>query len=189
MDAVEAFYEPLMAPVSFTLAPFADPALFTFLSRRGYEIGAFENVMIREVAGGGDDPETVEASDAGEWPLAMAQAFFEVAAPGGLELARTLFALPSAVSLIVRAETTPAAVAQLDVRDGLAVFQCDGTLRQFREAGLQKKLIRARLALAARRGCDLATADTQPGSVSQRNYETCGFRVAYTRMTLVKPCF
>ena len=35
-------------------------------------------------------------------------------------------------------------------------------------------------------GCDLATAATLPGSVSQRNYERHGFRVAYTRATLVR---
>jgi hypothetical protein len=41
--------------------------------------------------------------------------------------------------------------------------------------------------VAARAGCDLATADTEPGSASQRNYEKCGFRLAYTKVTLLKP--
>jgi hypothetical protein len=30
----------------------------------------------------------------------------------------------------------------------------------------------------------LATAGTQPGSASQRNYERMGFEVVYTRITL-----
>ena len=33
---------------------------------------------------------------------------------------------------------------------------------------------------------DLATASTLPGSVSQRNYERNGFRVAYTKAILVR---
>lgn len=189
VETVEQFYEPLLAPVSFVLAPFADAALFTILSRRGYELGAFENVMVREVAMEPEDAEVVEDADAEEWARAMAQAFFDVAAPGGMELGRTLYALRSGRNLIVRAGEQPAAVAQLDIRGDLAIFQCDGTLRRFREVGLQKKTIRARMALASAAGCTLVTADVQPGSVSQRNYEKCGFQVAYTKVTLIKPCF
>jgi hypothetical protein len=32
--------------------------------------------------------------------------------------------------------------------------------------------------------CDLAMASTQPGSVSQRNYERAGFQVVYTKVTM-----
>ena len=33
---------------------------------------------------------------------------------------------------------------------------------------------------------DLIIATTEPGSVSQRTFERCGFRVVYTRAILVK---
>ena len=40
---------------------------------------------------------------------------------------------------------------------------------------------------AIAQGCDMATASTLPGSVSQRNYERAGFEVVYTKVTLVAP--
>jgi hypothetical protein len=39
--------------------------------------------------------------------------------------------------------------------------------------------------VAAELKCDLATASTLPGSVSQRNYERHGFQMAYTKAVLV----
>jgi len=52
----------------------------------------------------------------------------------------------------------------------------------FHRRGAHAALIRARLAEAAARGCDLITAGTQPGSTSQRDYERQGFLVAYTKI-------
>ena len=191
LDKVEEFYAERMAPVSFTLTPFADPALFTNLSRRGYELGTFENVLVRSVSEADilADPDISTAEDSTEWGRLMAEAFFGFATPMGVDLGQTLFALPTCRNLIVRAGAEPAAGAQLDIREGLGILQCDGTLARFRGEGLQTKLIRLRLSMAAQAGCDLVTADTAPGSQSQRNYERQGFRVAYTKMTLIKPCF
>ena len=189
LDAVEAFYEERMAPVSFVLSPFADAALFTYLSRRGYELGSFEHTLVREVTPQDTDPDVVESDDDIEWSRAMSEAFFDVVTTSGVDLARTIFHVPTCKNVIVRAGDEPAAAAQIDIREGLATFQCDGTIRRFREAGLQKKLIRDRLHRAFAKGCDIATADVQPGSLSHRNYEKCGFQIAYTKVTLVKPCF
>ncbi|MFN0104244.1 MAG: hypothetical protein ACKV2U_19435 [Bryobacteraceae bacterium] len=191
VDAMENFFSERMAPVSIAVTPFADAALLTHLTRRGYEFGSFENTLVRAVgpADVATDPEVMAAGDSGEWSRIMAESFFEYATSMGLELGRTLYALPTCRNLIVRAGVEPAAGAQIDIRDGLGVLQCDGTLVPFRGLGLQTKLIRARLSLAAQAGCDLVTADTAPGSQSQRNYERLGFRVVYTKVTLLKPCF
>lgn len=189
LDAVEAFYEERMAPVSFVLSPFADAALFTYLSRRGYELGSFEHTLAREVTPHDADPDVAETTDDQEWSRAMSESFFGVVTTSGVDLGRTIFAVPTCANVIVRAGDEPAAAAQIDMRDGVATLQCDGTIRRYREAGLQKKLIGARLHMASKAGCDIATADVQPGSLSHRNYEKCGFQIAYTKVTLVKPCF
>lgn len=190
LDDVEAFYEERMSPVTFVLSPVADAALFTYLSRRGYEIGTFENALFRpmqpEDAELPPDPDVQPAGEE-EWSRTLSEAFFDIPTPGSLELGRTLYNVPACSSLIIRAGDIPAAGAQVAIYDGVALLQCDGTVRKYREVGLQKKLIRHRLYLAAAAGCDVATADTQPGSLSQRNYEKLGFRVAYTRVTLIKP--
>ena len=81
-----------------------------------------------------------------------------------------------------RAVTWPSAAAG---RRRLELF-ADSTLLGFRGAGLQDALIRERLRAAVGEGWDLATAATLAGSVSQRNYERHGFRVAYTKATLVR---
>ena len=67
------------------------------------------------------------------------------------------------------------------IHRGVALFGGAGTAPKFRGRGLQQALILARLEHAAEAGCDLAMTVTLPGSVSQRNCERHGFRVAYTR--------
>ncbi len=190
LDAVEAFYEERMTPVTFILSPFADAAIFTYLSRRGYEIGAFENTLYRPLSAADilePDPDVALSSDANSWARPLGEAFFDIVTPAALELCGTLHSMPHCQSFVIRLEGEALAAAQLCFHEGLALLQSDGTIRRYRRAGLQLKLIRERLSLAARAGCDLATADTEPGSTSQRNYERCGFRVAYTKITLIKP--
>jgi len=48
-------------------------------------------------------------------------------------------------------------------------------------------LLRSRIDCAAGEGCDLAVSIAQPGSISHRNIERRGFRVAYTRTKLIRP--
>ena len=190
LDEVEAFYEERMAPVTFVLSPFADAAIFTYLSRRGYEIGAFENTLFRPLSAADivdPDPDITQPSAPGAWAAPLAEAFFDVVTPAALELCGTLYHLPHTESFLVEHDGQALAGAQLCCHEGLALLQCDGTIRRYRRAGLQAKLIRERLSRAARSGCNLATADTEPGSASQRNYEKQGFRLAYTKVTLIKP--
>lgn len=184
IDAVEAFYAERSAPVTFVLNPFADAALFTYLSRRGYELGAFENTLIKTLVPGEfePDPDVESATDSHVWNAILAEAFFDSVTPSALDLSNTLYHVPSAHNFAIQTF----AAGQLDVVDNVATLQCDGSIRRYREAGLHKKLIRHRLALASQLGCDIATADVQPGSISQTNFEKCGFRVAWTKTTLVK---
>lgn len=61
------------------------------------------------------------------------------------------------------------------------------TLPAFRCRGVQSALLATRLAWAREKGCDLAVSIAEPGSVSHRNIERSGFRVAYTRTKLILP--
>ena len=99
----------------------------------------------------------------------MAESFFDELTSMGRDLGQTPFALPTCRNLIVRAGAEPAAGEQIDIHEELGIFQCNWTLSRFRGEGLQTKLIRARLSMAAVAGCDLVTADTAPGSQPQRN--------------------
>jgi GNAT superfamily N-acetyltransferase len=61
-----------------------------------------------------------------------------------------------------------------------------GTLAEFRGRGLQTALLRARMAAAVRAGCEYAVVVMQGGTTSQRNAERLGFRVAYSKVTVIK---
>jgi GNAT superfamily N-acetyltransferase len=67
------------------------------------------------------------------------------------------------------------------MHDRVALLGGAGTDLRFRNRGVQQALIEARLAHAARAGCDVAMTVTLPGSGSQRNVERHGFRVVYSR--------
>jgi GNAT superfamily N-acetyltransferase len=62
-----------------------------------------------------------------------------------------------------------------------------GTVPEFRRRGIQTALLGVRLKLAAEAGCELAVIVTQGATVSQRNSERVGFRVAYSKVTVIKP--
>jgi len=66
----------------------------------------------------------------------------------------------------------------------LAAFFSSSTRLPFRGRGIQNGLVATRLKAAASAGCTTASVLATPGSVSHRNLERAGFRVAYTRSTL-----
>jgi GNAT superfamily N-acetyltransferase len=70
--------------------------------------------------------------------------------------------------------------------DGLAQLTGAATAPAHRRRGVQTALLSARLADAARAGCDIAVVTTQPGSKSQQNIQRRGFHLLYTRAVLVK---
>ena len=59
-------------------------------------------------------------------------------------------------------------------------------LPEFRRRGVQSGLIAQRLHEAALAGCEYAVVSTNPGSGSQRNMERRGFRLAYTKVVMVR---
>ena len=61
-----------------------------------------------------------------------------------------------------------------------------GTKAEFRRRGLQTALLHARLTAAAKQGCEYAVVVTQGGTTSQRNCERLGFRVAYSKVTVIR---
>ncbi len=76
--------------------------------------------------------------------------------------------------------------ASLRVCDGVAQLCGAATMPAHRRRGVQTALLAARLADAARQGCDIAVVTTQPGSKSQQNVQRQGFEPLYTRAILVR---
>ena len=99
-----------------------------------------------------------------------------------------MYQYPGVVTLLAWADEKPVASATgliIADHDVFAMFG-DATSPEFRRRGIQSALVQARLRAAEEAGLDLAAVVTQGGSTSQRNYERMGFRVAYSKATLVK---
>ena len=189
---LEEFFRARGAPVAIDLCPYAHPTLLEILGPRGYAVAEFHTVLARGLAG--EQPEApgprvreCVPAEIDLWAKTVASAFFERAelSPEETGAGQTIFHTPgSRCFLACSADGRPAAGAAMSVQEGLATLFADGTVPGFRNTGLHTALIQARVNAAIAAGCDMAAASTQPGSVSQRNYERLGFRVVYTKVGL-----
>jgi hypothetical protein len=121
------------------------------------------------------------------WSHTVGCGFFETGhlTTEEMDVGRAICAMTGALTYLAIAESgAPAGGAALAVHSGLATLFADSTVAQFRRQGIHRELIAARLNEALVEGCDLATASTLPGSISQHNYERAGFQVVYTKVTL-----
>ena len=186
-DRMEDFYRSRGVPVNLDLCPHADPSLAELAGARGYRIIEMNNVLAGPVAGGPDARVHLAGPTEAEiWNRTVIRGFFPASDLSAMEidLCRRLLRLDSASGWLAMVDGQPAAGGAMNMRDQLALLFADSTLEEFRGQGLHLALIRARLQHAAGHGCDLATASTAPGSVSQRNYERAGFRVLYTKLNM-----
>jgi GNAT superfamily N-acetyltransferase len=186
-DRMEEFYRSRGVPVNLDLCPHADLSLIELLGARGYRIVECNNVLAGPIAGSHDS--RVRIADASEQPLwtrTMLDGFFgqreftEVE----LDLGPRLLGMDCATAWLGIVDGAPVSAGAMNVRGKLALLFADSTMEKYRGQGLHVALIRERLRNAARLGCDLATASTAPGSVSQRNYERAGFRVVHTKLNM-----
>jgi hypothetical protein len=69
----------------------------------------------------------------------------------------------------------------------VAALFADETLPAYRRQGAHAALLRARLAAAARAGCDLSLVHTRPGAPSARNMLRAGYALAYTAVEMFRP--
>jgi GNAT superfamily N-acetyltransferase len=186
MDRLEAFYVDRGAAPTVDLCPLAHPSLSDCLAQRGYRITEYNNVLVRPLTPEYvyENPDVRIADSQDQWARTVSEGFFERAefTNEELELASIICGNPAGTPWIALAEGEPAAAAGMAIQDKLALLMGDSTIARFRNRGLHRALIQARLAYAAAQGCDLATASTVPLTASQSNYERLGFRVLYTKM-------
>ncbi len=188
-DCLESFYRSRGAGVNLDFCPLADPTMLKLLGDRSYRIVECNNALAGPAAGSPDARvRTIHPGEEELWTRVMLEGFFERAEFSAVELdtGRRLLRLEGASAWLALVDGAPAAAAAMNTRGKLALLFADSTVRRFRNRGLHLALIRARLAHAARLGCDLATASTAPGSASQRNYERAGLRVVYTKLNMQK---
>jgi GNAT superfamily N-acetyltransferase len=123
------------------------------------------------------------------WGRMVARGFADHAPPGQpqLDVGAVMAARDDAVLVMAWVGGEPAATGAMVIDGGVGWLMGDTTLPPYRRRGIQQALLRYRLDLAQEAGCDLAVAETAPGSGSQRNLERLGFRVVFTHVELVRP--
>jgi len=197
LDQVEQFYRERGAPSQVDLTPLHDPPVFELFKERGYAIAELNNVLCRKLEDI-DEPSLpgtkfeIRRSPAEESDLTGAiveSAFFPDGAPEAFRgLMAPLYEMENALAFVATVDGKPVACGTGIVIHEHRVFAlCGaGTLSAYRGRGLQTALLQARMSAALQAGCEYAVVVTQGGSSSQRNVERLGFRVAYSKVTVVK---
>lgn len=191
------------ARLQVELATLADPAVGRVLTRRGYELAGFENVLGRRL----DDVvplssdvtiELVSPAQDAVWRDTVTDGFLQPDVFDGPEshesfdraaLDRTyryFAAVPHVSRSLAHLDGIVAGGASLYLHDRTALLCGAATLPASRRRGVQSALLRARLVAARDAGCELAVVTTQPGSKSQENVQRAGFELLYARAILRK---
>jgi hypothetical protein len=196
LDRVEEFYRSRGAAVALEICPLVDICLYQLLAKRGYRLAEVSNVHVRELSDGDLNPAANEhvivrpalAKEAKLWTLTVAQGFSEhypVTQPI-LDVMEGFVHDGGACCFLAFIDGEVAGGGAVAARAGVCGLFGASTLIGFRKRGVQSALLAARIAWGRERGCDIGVSITQPASISQRNIERFGFRVAYTRTKLVR---
>jgi ribosomal protein S18 acetylase RimI-like enzyme len=193
-DEFESFYRDRQTPAQIVVAPFVDPSLMKLLGEGSYRISEFNSVLVCRLADLEPRPlpehiriDRVTPETAHRWAEVLCEGFAEFGSfptslfePYGL--------LPHGLNYLGSIDGEPAggAAGAMYSEPRLAAIFGAATLPKFRNRGVQTALTQTRLLAARDAGCEIAMVCTQPGSGSQRNAERNGFRVAYTKVVMIR---
>lgn len=180
--------------VRIELNPFCEPSLAAKLGARGYRVERFLQVWWREPSPPpppvpGIEVRPILPGEERRWAELFFVAYLgrpagsEAELSGGLGLVNTR----GNTCFLALQEGEPRGVGVVSATEGVALLSADGVAPPFRGQGLQLALIRARMAWAAERGCDVVASSTEPLTASQRSYEKAGFHCAYPKLVMVRP--
>jgi GNAT superfamily N-acetyltransferase len=197
LDRVEAFYRAHKAPAQVDLCPMHEPVVFELFKERGYGIAELNNVLYRKLdadekfpgAPAGCEIRRSRVDEAETAGAIVERAFFPDGAPEAFRgLIAPFYQMQGALAFVasVQGKLVACGTGLLIPQHGIFALCGAGTMAKFRGRGLQTALLQARMATAVRAGCEYAVVVTQGGTTSQRNAERLGFRVAYSKVTVIK---
>jgi GNAT superfamily N-acetyltransferase len=195
LDGILAFYRQHRAPPNLDLAPDQDtPELVTELCRRGLRPTSTFAVMYGapeppDLSNGYLEIRQVEADSFDQFLAIYLEGFRVPAADREWTRAflRHRLQRPGWRLYLARHGRESAAVAQLFVRDHVALLSGTATRPAFRQRGCHRALLVHRLHDAAGQGCDLAISQAGLGTTSQANLARAGLALAYTKATWSAP--
>ena len=193
VERIEAFYAKRGVPSEIELASVVDWSLIRLLSQGGYRLIRFRNIYA-QVVGAPDitgsnvaEIHEVDASNAADWSTTLLDGFGYTTDADRNRVEtwnRMLRTVSELTALVAVMDGRAVGSASVMVLGSTAVLGGAATLPAFRRRGVQQALIKARLALAARAGCELAVVTADPGSNSGRNAERTGFQLVCNHVTM-----
>ena len=211
LAALEAKYDARGGEIRVEQATLADPSVAILLTRRGYELIGYENVLglaltpavvdgmaarLKADVASGIAIARAGADETRLWIETVTDGFLQPDRFDGppptetfarevlLDVYDGLVGMPSTVLYLARRGSEVAGGGSVRMAEGLAQLSGAATLAAHRRQGVQSALLRARLVDAAANGCDLAVVTTEPGSRSQQNVQRAGFALLYARAVL-----
>jgi GNAT superfamily N-acetyltransferase len=196
VDRLTRFFHSRKAPAAAEVCPFSEMSLYEKFAKRGYGLLEVSNVLVRALG----NAATVDAKtqpgitirpaapeEAKLWTRTVTQGFAESypVTDEMLDVMEGFFHGKNSTTILAFVDGKPAGGAALTIHEGVCGLFGASTLPEFRGRGIQTAMLGWRVSFAASRECDLAASIAQPGSISQRNIERAGFRVAYTRAKLI----
>jgi GNAT superfamily N-acetyltransferase len=200
MDQVEGFFADRGEVPRLHLCPHADPSLNDLARERGFGIQRFMDVLYRPIAADEDlDPDPgaavvvrrVDPEDQDQVERIarlVARGFADGADPGpdDLRLERLLITQPGGATFVAELDGQPVGAGTCALGGGGVALFAASVLPELRRRGAQRALIRARMRHGRENGATFATVGASPGAGTRRNAERLGFRLLYTRPTLVR---
>jgi GNAT superfamily N-acetyltransferase len=205
LERIETEWRAKGEPVRIELSVLSDSSIGGVLTDRGYRLHGFENVLGLAVDAMPVDeaPANISIDVAADdhqmrvWMNIAVDAFTDLDGTGSVpddalpreQLARVLeetMGAPGFVHYLAHVDAKAVGEAAMRIDGDIAQLAGAGTLPHARGRGVQKALLRRRLADARRAGCGLAVVTTAPGTRSQENVMRRGFNLLYTRAILVR---
>lgn len=189
LDEIESFFAERSVPVELHLCPWVEGADLATLARRDYALCWFRSMYVMEV------PAVVQVRDPANFRLEQVDDHNEPtwrrthsaefvndadALRANHEFCTAIRGAGGAIDFIAWIEDVPVGVCSLMVRDDRAWLGGMSTLPRYRRLGVQSLLIRHRLRIARKMGCEIAVSSADVGKESSRNLERHGFQLAYT---------
>jgi len=198
LDRVADWYRGRQLPTMIEVSAWAARDSVAALAGHGYTPAWFRAMFVRPCDPRALDPTphgievvAVESEhDAERWRTVFA-AGFSVTDPEAVavsdEFARIDRAVPTAQQFLALIDGVAVGCCSVTAVDGVAWLGATATLPDSRGRGVQRAMVRRRLAHAEAAGCDLAAATALPDGASARNLARLGFTLVQHQVVMAAP--
>ena len=199
VQRVIAFFDHYGCPVKIPVCPMADPSLIEVTRALGFRLQRLGDTLARPLQRSSEwaprpeqgftvrpiDPQ--DPAEVERLALLLARGFADGAEPPESEVAleRMMIRNPTVLAVVAEQDGQALGGGLVGINQQRAALFAGSTLPEHRRRGVQLAVMRERLRLAAELGARVAVVSATPGVGTRRNAERLGFKLVYTRPTLL----